>query len=139
MFSYNWRHAIILDHKTGKTRALKYYRAQFNCYLVLIKAAVPSLIQGNTGIHWVKNATIEIEKNSHDIQNMQPSYDQLIQWLNDCTQSTVNFGDTNPGPLCPWCDYQDGCPSFQQGSVATHVTLEKEGGEAPGTNTRTTE
>ena len=134
MFPRKQKHIIILDHKTGKHRALRYHHNQFNSYLILTKAAVPDLVQSSTGIHWAKSATVELNKTPYDVQDIQPYFEQLISWLNDCTQSTVNFGETKRGPLCPWCDYRGSCPAFDQGSVIEHVILEKEDGEATGTN-----
>jgi putative RecB family exonuclease len=135
MFPRKQKHIVILDHKTGKHRALRHYRQQFNSYLILTKAAVPDLVQSSTGIHWAKSATVEVDPTSYDVQTIEPYFEQLISWLNDCTQSTVNFGETKRGPLCPWCDYQDSCPAFDQGSIAEHATLKEEDGEAPRTNT----
>ncbi|RKY27941.1 MAG: hypothetical protein DRP83_01570 [Planctomycetota bacterium] len=129
LFPKDRGHVIVLDHKTGKRRSLHYYEKQFDCYLLLIKAALKTLTRGRVGIHWAKEDYIELSKKSRDIADIQPFQEQLIKWLNKSVEKTAdNFKQTRRGPLCPWCDHQSVCPEFSQGSDTDNACGKEEEG-----------
>lgn len=122
LFPKDRGHVIVLDHKTGKRRSLKYYERQFDCYLLLVKATLERITQGRVGIHWAKENLIELSKTPRNLSDIQPHQEQLIGWLNKSVQSAAdNLEMVKPGPLCPWCEHQATCPAFNQGSDADNA------------------
>jgi len=122
LFPKDKGHVIVLDHKTGKRRNLKYYERQFDCYLLLVKATLGRINQGRVGIHWAKEDLIELSKQPRNLTEIQPYQEQLIEWLNASVQAaSENLETAKPGPLCPWCEHQSTCPEFGQGSDADNA------------------
>lgn len=117
MFPHEQNYAIVLDHKTGKQRSLKHYEQQFDGYMLLVKAAVPTLAAGKIGIHWVKEDRVELSKLDRNLEDVQPYREQLVGWLNEITANIADFEKTKRSPLCPWCDHQSVCPEFREGSA----------------------
>lgn len=119
------RNAVILDHKTGKHRALHYFRNQFNAYILLLKANSPELEGIQTGINFLKEDTIEFVKGLQDVRDVQPIFEEIVQFLNESTKEAHKHELVRPGPLCGWCDYQHICPAHADG---TNGSKEKEQG-----------
>jgi len=112
MFPNNTNHVILLDHKTGKQRHLRYHETQFDCYLLLMKAKLQNLEYGRVGIHWAKWAKVEFSKQGRDITKIQPYIERLIDWLNLKATNLENLKETRQGPLCNWCDFKETCPEY---------------------------
>jgi len=115
--------AIILDHKTGKYRALNYFKSQFNAYTLLLKAHLPELERIQTGINFLKEDTIEFVKKLQDVRDVQPIFEDITKFLNEATVEAHKHSLVRPGPLCGWCDYQRICPAHADG---TNGNKEKE-------------
>ena len=108
--------AAIIDHKTGKHRELKYFRQQFNAYMLLLKAEKPELEGIQTGINFLKEDTIEFVKGLQDVRDVQPIFEEIVMYLNDATQDAHQHELVRPGPLCGWCDYQTICSAHADGT-----------------------
>ena len=110
--------AVVLDHKTGKEKALSYFKAQFDAYTVLLKlAGEPHLEKLQLGINFLKTGKVEMEPKVRDLRDIQPWLDDVTLYLNEATTDTHNFDTCKRGPLCNWCDYKKAgiCPAFSGG------------------------
>lgn len=109
-------HALILDHKTGKERELKYFDAQFNAYALFMRAAMPDLEEIKLGINFLKADRIEFKKGMLNVRDIQPLLAEVLSFLNDATRDADNHKLVRPGPLCGWCDYKSICPAHVDGA-----------------------
>lgn len=110
------KNAVILDHKTGKQRALHYFQNQFNAYILLLKAHQPELEGIQTGINFLKQDTIEFVRKLQDVRDVQPIFEEIVVFLNESTQDAHQHKLVRPGPLCNWCDYLSICPAHADGT-----------------------
>jgi len=107
--------ALILDHKTGKERDLKFFSDQFDIYTLLLKAKEPNLERVRVGLNFLKTDSIVLGS-LQDVRDIQPVIDRVVSFLNDCTKETHKSSLVKQGPLCNWCDYQQQhCPAFARG------------------------
>jgi len=103
---------VIIDHKSGGQKPLKYYENQFKGYALLALARYPDIEGVQTAINFIADdvlewggyVTAEVIRNEY-----QP-------WLLDhLIKSTVGL-DSPPKPLknwsCNWCGYRSLCPLF---------------------------
>lgn len=103
--------ALIMDHKTGKYKPIENYRAQFDMYLMLLKAANPSLEEVKIGINYLKVNKIEFVREMEDVRDIAPIRDRLLRFMNDSTRETHKLDWARRGPLCKWCNFYDICPA----------------------------
>ncbi len=109
-------HGLILDHKTGKERELKYFENQFNAYALFMRATVPELKSIKLGINFLKADRIEFQDGTLDVRDIQPLFNRVLSFLNDTTQDANNHKLVRTGPLCNWCDYMSICPAHADGA-----------------------
>ena len=110
-------HALILDHKTGKDHALKYFTNQFNTYSLLIKARTPELEEVKLGINFMKADRVEFKNEMQDVRDIQILMDKVISFLNDSTtDASENPNLVRSGPLCDWCQFISICPAHADGA-----------------------
>lgn len=103
--------AIIIDHKTGKPKDLKYYQDTFDTYALLLKAAYPHLQLARCGIHFVASEEITFIPDA-DISDISVLMDKVTLFLNNATQNLTDFTIEKKSRLCEWCDYRVYCPTY---------------------------
>jgi hypothetical protein len=123
-------HMVILDHKTGKDRGLKYYTNQFDGYLWLSKCAVPLLEGIQVGVNFLQTNRTEFStfKYTHDPLELR---NNVVRYLNKATARVDNLEVVRPGPLCGWCDFYTICPLHTGG--VHEETIDVPGGESSDT------
>jgi len=108
--------AVILDHKSGKNRGLRYYTAQFDVYCLLTKTLWPDIEQVQLGVHFIRDRKIEMAPKLIDITNTEVLLDRVTAFLNKNAEKLTDLTKPNKTPLCGWCDYQLSCPIFMEGT-----------------------
>ena len=106
----NRPYALALDHKTGKLRAMEYYKNQMDSYTLLLKAHNHKLEKVMSGIHWLQADHIELGS-FVPVDSLVDMMDALVQRLNDDTAGLSNLDTYNVTPLCGWCEFKDRCPA----------------------------
>ena len=107
-------YALAIDHKTGKLRALAYYKNQMDAYIMMLKAHNLKLEHVIPGIHWLQSNHIELGK-PVPVGNLVDMIDALVHRLNEDTAGLKNLDQYNESPLCGWCEFKDRCPAHTQG------------------------
>jgi hypothetical protein len=104
---------LVLDHKTGKEHNLKYFQAQFNSYVWLLKASYPELTGIQVGINFLKTDVVRFGQ-MYDVKSTDSIRNCMINYLNQATQDTANFEKTRVSKLCSWCDHKGYCPAHTE-------------------------
>ena len=108
----NRPYALALDHKTGKLRALEYYKNQMDAYAMLLKAHNLKLEKVMPSIHWLQANHIEMGK-FMAVDDLVKMIDALVHRLNEDTAGLEDLDKHNVTPLCGWCPHQDRCPAHK--------------------------
>jgi hypothetical protein len=124
-------YALILDHKTGKVRDMKYYANQFAIYRMMLKAHYPHLQKIMVGVNWVQGDSIELGK-FIEVPDLAPLVSDVISFCNESTNGVDNFEETRRSGLCGWCDFRYLCPAYPE-SDANGDEDKKEEGNIAGT------
>jgi len=126
-------YGLVIDHKTGRERTLRYYAKQFLAYQILLKAHHPELTRIMSGVNWLKSDRIELGK-FIDVPDVLALMNKFVAFLNEATQDCTDFSVYRTSRLCDWCDYKSKCPAFSSGTNADVVDqTEKEERNQPGT------
>ena len=100
--------ALIIDHKSGKTKTLDKYMAQLNTYKVLTVQNRPHLRSAQAGVHHIQDASLIWQRadSKEQVQRV------LLPWLVRRIEQAALSLDGYPAKvtaLCPWCDYHLQC------------------------------
>ena len=104
--------AVVIDHKSGKQKDLKYYEDQCKAYCVLALAFRPELRGVQTAINfvqtdqllWNPRVTAETIRNEY--------HPWLLKFLADSCASLQSPPEPHEGWWCDWCGYKGSCPKF---------------------------
>jgi len=122
----NQPYALILDHKTGKTRGMKEYANQFATYRMMLKAHFPYLQKIMSGVNWVQGDSIEMGK-FIEVPELDPLVSDIITLSNEKTKNTNNFDEMRKTGLCGWCDFRYLCPAFPESNADGYEDQKEEG------------
>jgi len=104
---------IIIDHKSGRHRAVSYYGAQLDAYSVMGLSKYPTVTSIQSAIHFVKSNTVEWAAP----RTAKYVTEVLRPWLEaflNAKGNAVSEFYTNPGKACRWCDYKSICPDYSR-------------------------
>lgn len=107
-------YALLIDHKTGKWKALDEYRWQFAAYKLLLKAHYPHIQKVQVGVNHLFTETIDMHKELDDVRDVSAMLSAFIEYVNQQTRTTYNHKVTRRGPLCDWCDFKIICPAHAE-------------------------
>lgn len=110
--------ALVIDHKSGAARAIKYHQQQLDAYLVFITAKQPDVLSARAGIHYVGTSPDRRGKRTvwgpgysrHAVQSMVR--ERVWSWL---LSVAANLNEIKPNKCwrCSrFCEYQLQCPLF---------------------------
>lgn len=107
-------YALLIDHKTGKWKALEEYAGQLAAYKLLFKAHHPEVQKIQIGINHLFTETIDMKKGLDDVRDVSTMLSTFIGYANNRTRTAYNHQVTRKGPLCGWCDYKTICPAHAE-------------------------
>ena len=112
-------YALLLDHKSGKTKPLEFYEWQFKAYTLLLKAHNPQVQKVQTGINHLFTESIDMSAKLTDVRDVTGMVEAFIVYANTQTRTTYNHLQARKSPLCGWCDFKTICPAHteQHGST----------------------
>lgn len=102
--------AIIIDHKSGKQKDMKYFEDQCKAYCILALAMTPNLKGVQTAINFVQTdqlvwnppVTAETIRNEY--------HPWLINYLKNSCTGLLEPPAAKEGWWCDWCPYEKLCP-----------------------------
>lgn len=103
---------IIIDHKSGKKRAISKYAVQLDVYTVMGYAQFPGVKGVQTAINFMAHdADIKWgpPRSPEYIETVLQPW--LTKYLTDKVTKLETFG-ASITPLCGWCDYRDICEEW---------------------------
>jgi RecB family exonuclease len=102
--------AIIIDHKSGKQKEMKYYADQCKAYCILALALFPELKGVQTAINFVQ--TDQLEWNPRvTAETIRTEYHPwLVKYLADSCVDLLEPPKPKEGWWCDWCPYATLCP-----------------------------
>lgn len=100
---------IIIDHKTGKPRAIKHYGTQLDIYAVMGLAHFPEIQGVQCAVNFLASDTVQWggPKQTKFIETVLQPW--LIKHLNNKAKNVQGF-KPKVGWQCKWCDYRTMCP-----------------------------
>lgn len=106
--------AVIIDHKSGKQKALSEYEDQCKAYCVLALAFRPELHGVQTGINFVQTDKLEWNKwvSAETIRNEYHPW--LVKFLTESCSGLQKPPTATKGWWCDWCGYKAFCPEFKK-------------------------
>lgn len=113
------RDLIIIDHKSGKERALEYYAPQLKVYAIMGLARFPETRNIKFGLNYItNNKMVWGDITSADV--VRGEYQPwLVDYMNETCKGLLTTPTPNPSRLCDWCGYKPVCPAFAEVSSAT--------------------
>lgn len=122
-------HAIVLDHKSGRIKALPDYAWQLKGYGLLTKAAYPKITHVKCGVHHLaapKDSKVLLTP-LWNIANIRPDWDRMLEYINLSTMNTHEFDKVQEGWWCRFCDYLTDCPAHNKGCDSGKEESNQEG------------
>lgn len=103
---------VIVDHKTGKERALDYYDAQFKSYCLLAVAKFPEVKNIQTGINFVLADKPLWSPKTVSAEQVREEYRPwLISYMTKACEGLTEPPTPTKQKLCDWCGYKSICPA----------------------------
>ena len=102
----------LIDHKTARKKALRWYAEQLRCYAIMALAHFPALRKVCSAVHFIGDAEV-VWAPAHSAEEIR---DRLrawfVGWLND---SADRASRPDPQPVvskfCSFCGYRPICPA----------------------------
>lgn len=112
---------IIIDHKSGRLRPIKYYGTQLDIYSVMAQAHYPEVQGVQCALNFM--AADKVSWGSHQSTKHITSILRpwLVKYLNRRATNLKDFA-AKPGRLCSWCDYKTICPELGGNGKAGEAT-----------------
>jgi hypothetical protein len=100
--------ALIIDHKSGKTKKLEDYMPQLNTYKVLTVQNRPHLKAVQAGVHHIQDSSLIWQRPDSKEQVQRVLLPWLIRRIEQAAASLDGY-PAKTSNLCPWCDYHAQC------------------------------
>lgn len=100
--------ALIIDHKSGKTKKIEQYAAQLNTYKVLTVQNRPHLRATQAGVHHIQDSSLIWQRPDSKEQVQRVLLPWLVRRIEQAAASLDGY-PAKTSDLCPWCDYHAHC------------------------------
>lgn len=104
-------HMIVIDHKSGKPRPLKYYGSQLDVYAIMAQAQYPDIKGVRCAVNFMSQDKVVWGNYKSREQIEQVLRPWLIDYLNGKANRVEGFEATT-GYHCSWCDFKSICPEW---------------------------
>lgn len=103
---------LLIDHKSGKKKDLRYFADQLRAYAVLGLAHFPELRRAWPAIHFIPAAEVVWGTPLSADEIRGPVTDWFVGWINDAARCA---SEPDPRPVvsgfCNICSFRDRCPA----------------------------